>query len=96
MSQRTVVEFNHDYCHAITGAPDEFVRALRVALGSGSASSWEPLRRFGIRRAAQHHHSAKATVVVTSDAGTTYLAGFPGDLPVDVKAVAAHIAKIRP
>ena len=82
MSQRSVIEINHDYCYEIARDPEAFVKALDMALGSGSAQSWEPLRRFGIRRATQHHHSSTAVAVVTAEGGhISYVASFPGDIP---------------
>lgn len=64
MSQRSVVEFNHDYSHEIDRAPSGQVEKLLVqALASGSDESWEPLRRFGITRVVQLHHSDDRKVV---------------------------------
>lgn len=64
MSQRSILEINHD-CFPPNGelAPI-FVEMLRRALASGSDDSWEPLRRFGISRITQCHHSEDRKVVI--------------------------------
>lgn len=64
MSQRSVVEFNHDCSHEIDKAPTGAVeRLLLRALASGSDEAWEPLRRYGITRVVQLHHSDDRKVV---------------------------------
>lgn len=64
MSQRSVVEFNHDYAHTIDAkSGDELVVLLVRALSSGSDQAWEPLWKFGIRRIVQLHHSDDRQVV---------------------------------
>ncbi len=64
MSIRTIVEFNHDMAHQISGNPEEFVSLLGQALNSGSNECWERLSRFGIRAVNGRHHSVRATVEV--------------------------------
>ena len=67
MSQRSVVEINHDFAHKLEGADDVrqiFARLLDRALSSGSDESWEPLQRFGVTRITQCHHSEDRKVVV--------------------------------
>lgn len=65
MSQRSILEINHDCSFAINArSADEFVPLLMAALGSGSDRSWTPLERFGIRRIIQCHHSDDRKVVV--------------------------------
>jgi hypothetical protein len=74
VSQRTIVEFNHDYTHDIEEDGAEFVRALRMALGSGAREPWRQLERFGLRKAVQCHHSDNRYAVVNRHTYT-----FPGD-----------------
>jgi len=66
MSQRSIVEINHDYAHKITADDTRmmFTRLLERALASGSDESWEPLSRFGITRITQCHHSERRKAVV--------------------------------
>ena len=67
MSQRTIVEFNHDLSFVICGGGTtgsvEFSRLLGIALASGSRGAWKPLERYGIRRIVQCHHSDERKVV---------------------------------
>jgi hypothetical protein len=67
MSMRTIVEFNHDYAHVISGSPEEFVQLLRYALNSGDKREWDELDRFGVRRAVMTHHSSDRAAVVNGD-----------------------------
>lgn len=65
MSQRSIIEINHDQSFAYRdGSAFEFMILMRRALASGSDESWEPLRRFGITRITQCHHSEDRKVVV--------------------------------
>lgn len=65
MSNRSIVEFNHDYASTINArSADEFVPLLMRALSSGSDREWEPLKKFGIRRVIMAHHSDTRKVVV--------------------------------
>jgi hypothetical protein len=47
--------------------PAHFLKLLDVALGSGSDQNWAPLRRFGVTRITQCHHSEDRRVVVGKD-----------------------------
>jgi hypothetical protein len=67
MSQRSIIEINHDYSHVIDENPYTFVNLLKRALGSGSDESWAPLRRYGVTRVTQCHHSEDRRVVVGKD-----------------------------
>ena len=50
MSQRTIVEFNHDYANEIERHGEEFVAILKTALASGDDRAWEALKDFGITK----------------------------------------------
>lgn len=76
MSNRTIVEFNHDYTHKIDRDAVTFIRGLLNALRGGDRESWKALESFGVRQAIMAHHSDKRHVVVNERAY-----GFPGDLP---------------
>jgi hypothetical protein len=64
MSQRTIIEVNHDRAHLV-GVEDaqRFADALNRAVASGSRESWEPLERWGFKRIVQCHHSDDRKVV---------------------------------
>jgi hypothetical protein len=67
MSQRSIVEINHDFNpQPMMGFAEaaHFVGLLSAALASGSDKSWEPLKRYGITRITQCHHSEDRKVVV--------------------------------
>jgi hypothetical protein len=64
MSQRSIIEINHDCSHLIDREGGRFVDLLLRALASGADRSWEDLERFGIRRIVQCHHSEDRKVVV--------------------------------
>jgi hypothetical protein len=65
MSQRSIVEFNHDFAHEIDDRSEEFIEMLTRALNSGSKESWENLYySFHVTRYVQCHHSAVRHVVV--------------------------------
>ena len=72
MSQRTIVEFNHDLVHRIDEHSLRFTCLIGDALASGSPADWEALEGFGIRRVVQCHHSDERKVVVR---GHEYLVG---------------------
>lgn len=64
MSQRTIVEINHDIAH-IKYAVDalELAECLNRAVASGSYESWDLLERWGFRRITQLHHSTRRKLV---------------------------------
>jgi len=64
MSQRTIVEINHDVPGTMLSSSDKFYGLLLDAVRSGFAEDWEPLRRFGFTRITQCHHSEDRKVVV--------------------------------
>lgn len=70
MSNRTIVEFNHDYAGEIASDPDGFVRAVRAMLNNGinlhpsSAERREPLSRFGVTATVTAHHSEERRVII--------------------------------
>lgn len=65
MSQRSIIEINHDLAGAaISRDPEAFVKWLTGAIASGSDRMWEPLERYGIKRITQCHHSEDRLVVV--------------------------------
>lgn len=63
MSNRSIVEFNHDYTHKIIENRDEFCTALIHALNGASYRHWEVLERYGARLAVTAHHSEDRKVV---------------------------------
>lgn len=63
MSQRSVVEINHDCSFLIEADELRFTQLLLQALASGSDRSWEPLKRFGVTRIVQCHHGDDRKVV---------------------------------
>jgi KTSC domain len=70
MSQRSIIEINHDHCGLMLEhtSPEDFAELLRRALASGSDESWEPLESLGIERIVQVHHSVGRRVIL-SDSG---------------------------
>jgi hypothetical protein len=64
MSQRSILEVNHDYSFMIARDYKEFVELLARGLASGSNEAWLPLERFGVRRVVQCHHTEDRKVVV--------------------------------
>lgn len=67
MSQRSIIEINHDCSHAIAAGPNLFAELLGRALASGDDRSWDPLKRYGITRIIQVHHSADRKVVIAGE-----------------------------
>lgn len=66
MSQRSILEINHDFSHELVDTGDRtFDSLLLRALASGSDESWEPLKAYGIRRIVQVHHSTDRKVVIS-------------------------------
>jgi hypothetical protein len=64
MSQRSIIEINHDQSGRITSDPGGFLYLLTIALASGSDRSWAPLSQFGVTRITQCHHSEDRKVVI--------------------------------
>lgn len=73
MSNRTIVEFNHDYAGEIDRDPEGFLRAIRTMLNSGvndtESQKRDSLSRYGVRTSPTHHHSTQAEVVLTTEGG---------------------------
>ena len=57
MSNRSLIEINHDYWYTLKDDPEGFVMALRLYLGSANKDTAERLERFGIRVFGMRHHS---------------------------------------
>lgn len=66
MSQRTIVEFNHDRGYEIRNDPAGFVAAIRHMLNSGSGCSdvADTLKRYGITVTPTCHHSTERRVLI--------------------------------
>lgn len=71
MSQRSILEINHDFSHEIKAQPERFLQLLGTALGSGSDDCWDRLRGFGITRVVQVHHSTDRKVVISGSGWST-------------------------
>lgn len=73
MSNRTIVEFNHDLAGNIARDPDGFLRAIMEMMNHGVTEHEDrlrgTLRRFGITTSPTHHHSTQAEVVMTQEGG---------------------------
>tara|TARA_R110000751_G_scaffold307812_1_gene431801 strand:+ start:3061 stop:3306 length:246 start_codon:yes stop_codon:yes gene_type:complete len=76
MSNRTIVEFNHDFAGEISRDPEGFATAIRLMLNSGvndmDSDRRQALRRFGIRTTPTHHHSATARVILETEHGREF------------------------
>lgn len=57
MSNRTLIEINHDFAHRVKESPEEFSQKLYRYLASASAENAADLRQFGIVRIGMRHHS---------------------------------------
>jgi hypothetical protein len=58
LSNRTIIEINHDFAHVINGERFEFCNALiEVLRSSSSEDGWAALERLGVRHIATGHHS---------------------------------------
>lgn len=57
MSNRTLIEINHDFCGEIKKNHIEFIDDLCDYIRSGPARSKDRLERFGVRLLACRHHS---------------------------------------
>jgi hypothetical protein len=69
MSNRSIIEINHDFAARIENDRDEFMLLLLNAIRSGRECDWEMLGYFGVRFALMAHHSDDRAVVVNK---TTY------------------------
>ena len=73
MSNRTILELNHDFAGNIARDPDGFLRAINELLNHGVTDHEcrlrDALQRFGVRTSPTHHHSAKAEVVLMHEGG---------------------------
>lgn len=57
MSNRSLIEINHDKVHAIEADHEGFVRALIDYLNSGSRRDADPMKDFGATVFGMRHHS---------------------------------------
>lgn len=57
MSNRTLIEINHDLWHKIKENPLRFAGDVIRYLGSGSPECAEQLERYGLRVFGMRHHS---------------------------------------
>ena len=57
MSNRTLIEINHDFAGQVKDHPQEFADVLYRYLASASAENAVELHRYGIRRIGIRHHS---------------------------------------
>ena len=57
MSNRTLIEINHDYWAHIDARPRDFIETLQSYLSGGSGRASEALERYGIRVITLRHHS---------------------------------------
>lgn len=64
MSQRTIIEINHDCGKIDPGDFARFCALWNVAIGSGAKENWGDLEKWGIRRVTQCHHSEDRKLVV--------------------------------
>lgn len=80
MSQRTIIEFNHDYAHRVDDDPLGFISALNELLRQGVNMNPENKRGeellgrlhwYGVRCSPTHHHTVHADVSL-SDQGREY------------------------
>lgn len=66
MSQRTIIEFNHDYVGDLRRHPEVFDRLLTyLSSGGYPGNEKEDFRRFGITILRRRHHSETVTVEVS-------------------------------
>ena len=70
MSQRTIVEFNHDLGRRIDEDPQGFVDAVREMIRAGvngnTSGTTEALRWYGVVTSPTHHHSDDAKVTLAA------------------------------
>lgn len=63
MSNRTLIEINHDNCHDIVRGQEAFMQAIiEMMRGGGSPRVVEQLERFGVTHVGQRHHSDRCSV----------------------------------
>ena len=76
MSQRTIVEFNHDFGHRINDDPNGFISLIMEVIRGGvtenTCETRRALRRFGVSTTPTHHHSCKATLTLETERGHQY------------------------
>lgn len=76
MSNRTIVEFNHDLAGEIDRDPEGFLLAVKAMLNSGvtarESDKRDALSRFGVRTSPTHHHSTQSEVVLKSETGREF------------------------
>lgn len=70
MSNRSLIEINHDYWHVLDSHPLDFLAALQRYLSSADNDNAEALRRFGVKVVGMRHHSDKFVIDATAE-------GFP-------------------
>lgn len=71
MSNRSLIEINHDFTHDIEKHRDAFLRVLGTYLRSADRETAEALEMFGVRVVGMRHHS-----------GNFVLDGVPDGFPV--------------
>lgn len=66
MSNRTIVEFNHDLAGEIAKDPDGFLLAIQEMLRSGvnefESETRIALSQYGVRTTPTHHHTTRTEV----------------------------------
>lgn len=63
MSNRTLVEFNHDLWGSVADDPDGFAAAiLEMLRGGGTPDIVRRLEHYGITYVGQRHHSERVTI----------------------------------
>lgn len=64
MSNRTIIELNHDWAAKIASDPAEAGAALAAALTRNDQPGWDALRQFGMTRIVTAHHTDERNVYV--------------------------------
>lgn len=76
MSNRTIVEFNHDLANEIDKDPDGFVRAISEMLNSGvnetECRRRRSLKKYGVTTTPTHRHSTEYHVILKAENGFGY------------------------
>jgi len=83
MSNRSLIEINHDMSAAIRSNPTAFVEMLLQYLASASSRNSMAMREFGVKAISMRHHSEN--FVVSKDTE-----GFPIELPFDERKAACE------